>query len=75
MFDDFAIHVANVEATVWTIGEVYRAEPVVARAEKFDLGFVARTFGYWLAFAGFVSNGFSVNQITAGIADECVVVK
>ena len=35
MFDGFAIHVADVERAVGTVGEIDGAEPVVGRGEKF----------------------------------------
>src|SRR5688572_23716884 len=38
MLNRLAVHVADVEGAIGTIGEKYRAEPIVAAGEKFTAG-------------------------------------
>jgi hypothetical protein len=69
MFDHFAIHVANIEATIGGVCELHRPKPVVRAGKEFSVLFIRRT--YCLQRSGFIAiDLLSMNQIPAGIADE-----
>ena len=75
VLDDFAIHVADMEAAVGGVGEVDHANPGVATCGELEALFIGRTFPREVDAIGGRRDHLTVDELSAGVAREAVVLE
>ena len=75
VLDDFAVHVADMEAAVGSIGKVHHAHPGVLACGKLKTVFIRRAFADEVDAVFSITNDFAMNELAAGITGEAVVHK
>ena len=75
MFDDLAIHVADVEAAVGGVGEVDHANPGVAARGELEALLIGRTFPREVDAIGGRRDHLAMDELAAGVAREAVVLE
>ena len=73
MFDDFPIHIGDVECAIGRVGHLHRAKPIVTTRQELDLLFVARPARNQSNAVG--EKFFAVDQVAAAIGHESVLAK